>query len=115
MRSRDARDVTSAPCALSKLRSREKKGETSRRRGLERCCSPAIETRRGKNWDEVRLGKGEGRGVTETRFTDRPSVPSVKRNSILRNGGFQGLNVYGEEGLTSLSIEFRTRGEKDLK
>lgn len=64
MRSRDARDVTSAPCALSKLRSREKKGETSRRRrGLERCCSPAIETRRGKNWDEVRYVWGREKDV----------------------------------------------------
>ena len=89
MRSRDARDVTSAPCALSKLRSREKKKRKSRggevwRRGvppLERYYSPA-------NRNETRqklgrgLGKGEGGrgGVTESRFTD---CPSVKWNPIL--------------------------------
>ena len=62
MRSRDARDVTSAPCALSKLRSREKKrGNLEEERSgeevfllLRGIIRRQIEMRRGKNWDEVR-------------------------------------------------------------
>lgn len=62
MRSRDARDVTSAPCALSKLRSREKKkrGNLEEERSgeevfllLRGIIRRQIEMRRGKNWDEV--------------------------------------------------------------
>lgn len=104
-------------CAFKTAVSRKKGGnlEEEERSGEVLFASDRNETRQKLGRGSLRLGKGEGRGVTETRFTDRPSVPSVKRNSILRNGGFQGLNVYGEEGLTSLSIEFRTRGEKDLK
>lgn len=53
------------------------------------------------------LGKGEGGrgGVTESRFTD---CPSVKWN---RSGGFEGL--YGE-GIDQF-IDRIPRGEKDLK
>lgn len=99
-------------CGLAKKRGKPRGGEVWR--GVVRQRSKRDEAKIGTRFATFREGRRTWRNGNAV-HADRPSVPSVKRNSILRNGGFQGLNVYGEEGLTSLSIEFRTRGEKDLK